>query len=178
MQKPIYSILAVDDKLWFWKDNSLPWKLWKDMNFFKQMTLSTEDEKKINAVIMWRKTWESIPENFRPLLWRLNCILTREKKSSDIENILYFSSLKKSLEALNKIETVENIFIIWWASLYNSILKNSNLRNIFLTRVQWNFDCDIFFDWIPSSFELFKKHEVLEESWIKFNFENWKRKIS
>jgi dihydrofolate reductase len=37
------------------------------MQYFKKTTVVTEDKDKINAVIMGRKTWESIPEKFRPL---------------------------------------------------------------------------------------------------------------
>ena len=72
-------------------NNSLPWKLPSDMKFFKDVTCNTDNNKdfclnsiqnefffnkdsqkeessdKINAVIMGRKTYESIPEKFRPL---------------------------------------------------------------------------------------------------------------
>ena len=45
----------------------LPWSLRGDMQFFKQLTRSTRDPTKRNAVIMGRKTWQSIPTKFRPL---------------------------------------------------------------------------------------------------------------
>ena len=45
------------------------------MQYFKQLTRSTTDPLKQNAVIMGRKTWESLP--FRPLKGRENIVLRR-----------------------------------------------------------------------------------------------------
>ena len=48
------------------------------MAYFKRTTLDTEDSPNTrNAVIMGRKTWESIPNSFRPLVGRLNVVLSR-----------------------------------------------------------------------------------------------------
>ncbi|MBT5343172.1 dihydrofolate reductase, partial [Candidatus Woesearchaeota archaeon] len=49
------------------KDNSLPWHLPEDLKNFKALTEN-------NIVIMGRKTWDSIPEKFRPLPNRNNII--------------------------------------------------------------------------------------------------------
>ena len=59
------------------KDNQLPWRLRADMQYFKQLTRSTRDPTKRNAVIMGRKTWQSIPPKFRPLDDRVNVVLSR-----------------------------------------------------------------------------------------------------
>jgi dihydrofolate reductase len=64
------------------KDGQLPWPpLPTDLAFFKEVTTKTRDVSKRNAVIMGRKTWESIPPKFRPLRNRLNIVLSR---SADI----------------------------------------------------------------------------------------------
>lgn len=47
------------------------------MAYFKDITSRTYDPTKQNAVIMGRKTWESIPSKFRPLPGRLNVVLSR-----------------------------------------------------------------------------------------------------
>jgi dihydrofolate reductase len=56
----------------------LPWKsLSRDMQAFKLLTcLVPATSKAQNAVIMGRKTWESIPDRFRPLAGRLNIVLS------------------------------------------------------------------------------------------------------
>ncbi|MCW5322892.1 dihydrofolate reductase [Verminephrobacter aporrectodeae subsp. tuberculatae] len=52
------------------KDNRLPWHLPQDLAHFKQLTQGC-------AVIMGRKTWDSLPPHVRPLPGRSNIVLTR-----------------------------------------------------------------------------------------------------
>lgn len=61
----------------------MPWKLPKDMAHFKHITSTTNDGKLQNAVIMGRKTWESIPSKFRPLPGRVNIVLSRSFQASE-----------------------------------------------------------------------------------------------
>lgn len=56
----------------------LPWRLPKEMAYFARVT-STAPEGRKNAVIMGRKTWESIPANFRPLSKRLNVVISHNE---------------------------------------------------------------------------------------------------
>ena len=57
----------------------LPWSLRADMHYFKQLTRSPVDPLKRNAVIMGRKTWQSIPEKLRPLADRINVVISRNE---------------------------------------------------------------------------------------------------
>ena len=57
-------------------NNTLPWHLRNDMKYFAQVTSNAADGQQ-NAVIMGRKTWESIPKKFRPLSNRYNIVLSR-----------------------------------------------------------------------------------------------------
>ena len=53
------------------KDNQLLWHIPEDMAHFKALTAG-------HTVIMGRKTWESLPERFRPLPGRRNIVITRQ----------------------------------------------------------------------------------------------------
>lgn len=176
-------ILAVDEKNWLWKNKTLPWNLPTDLKNFKKITSETEDLAKLNAVIMWRNTWESIPSKYKPLSDRINCIITKTVKSNDIwskidDFTLYFNSIKHCLSELESKENLEKIFVIGWASLYNDFLKWELLEfvdKIFITKIVWDFNCDVFFDWIPENFKVEKYSEEMEENWIKFSFWEYKK---
>ena len=60
-------ILAVDSRGGIGKADNLPWRLPADLKHFAKITTG----KGLSAVFMGRKTWESIPEKFRPLKVRL-----------------------------------------------------------------------------------------------------------
>lgn len=53
------------------RDNQLAWQLPEDMQHFKAVTQG-------HAVLMGRKTWESLPPRFRPLPGRRNIVVTRQ----------------------------------------------------------------------------------------------------
>ena len=174
-------ILAVDDKNGIWKNNTLAWRLSKDTEYYKKTTSETQDLAKLNVLIMWRKTWESIPSKFRPLPGRINCVLSRTIKNESINSkiddfVLYFNSIESCLQELEKKDNVETIFINGWSHLYNNVLSDKRLEKIYLTRVFWDFSCDVFFDGIPKEdFCLDSYTDEEEEKWVKFRFEVWKR---
>lgn len=110
-------VVAATRTMGIGKDGKLPWSLPSDLKFFKDVTMSTSDPAKKNAVVMGRKTWESIPLEHRPLTGRLNVVLTRSG-SFDIataENVLICGSLVSALELLASSPyclSIERVFLI------------------------------------------------------------------
>jgi len=173
-------ILATDSKNWIWKNNKLAWDIPEDLKYFKDITSKTQDLAKLNWVIMWRKTWESIPTKFRPLPNRINCILSRTLKKESINSkindfVLYFNNFDHCLEELSKKDNIENIFLIWGSSLYNQFINHPNLDKIYLTKIEWDFKCDTFFDWIPDNFIVESYTDTSEDNWIKYSFWVYKK---
>jgi dihydrofolate reductase len=56
----------------------LPWRLPQEMQYFARVTTGGPDGKSMNAVVMGRVTWESIPHRFRPLPGRMNFVVSRQ----------------------------------------------------------------------------------------------------
>ena len=52
-------------------DGRLPWHLPEDLKLFRALTTGS-------TVVMGRRTWESLPERFRPLPGRTNVVLTSD----------------------------------------------------------------------------------------------------
>lgn len=85
----IFLIAAVTSSNWgIGMNGQLPWhpsRLKGDLEFFTRITSSgmpdeVEAHEKETAVIMGRKTWDSIPAKYRPLPERINIVVSRELK--------------------------------------------------------------------------------------------------
>lgn len=122
-----YQVLVAATQDWgIGKDGKLPWRLPTDLKFFKEITMKTSDPGKKNAIVMGRKTWESIPLEYRPLSGRLNVVLTRSG-SFDIataENVVICGSMSSALELLAASPyslSIEKVFVIGGGQIFRYI---------------------------------------------------------
>ena len=60
------------------KSDSIPWDIPEDIKHFKKLTSPNDDIYNFSIVIMGRKTWQSIPDKFKPLNNRFNIILSND----------------------------------------------------------------------------------------------------
>ena len=144
--------------------NSIPWYSPVDLKHFSKLTKRTNDNGYMNAIIMGRKTWDSIPR--KPLPKRFHIILTKTPKSIDLTDLKYENCI-----ALPTVEEVENFclekhfsntWVIGGGSIYQKYLEEKNITDIHVTKINKNFDCDVFFPEIPSDFSIVDKNETIE----------------
>jgi dihydrofolate reductase len=154
-------ILAATPSLGIGKSGTLPWPLLKkEMGYFARVTkrvpnASNTSPRKINAVLMGRKTWDSIPPKFRPLKDRLNIVITRKPEAftqsldgekSDVEVPMVASGIVDALTQLEKrAGEVERVFVIGGASIYQTALELPQTKRVLLTKIQKEFECDTYF---------------------------------
>ena len=183
MVKKYGIVVAMCNNRGIGKDGTLPWRLKKDMDFFRKITSDTKDTSLQNAVIMGRKTWESIPEKFRPLRNRINIILSTTMSSAP-KNTYLSRNLNEAIDLIDSSELcnkIENVFVIGGSSVYGEMLCSSLLSRIYLTRVLAEFECDTFLPEIDMAH--FRRvdspenitNESQEENSISFNFEVYDR---
>lgn len=106
-------------------NNSLPkWKLKNDMERFKAVTMG-------HHVVMGRKTYESIPDRFRPLPGRKNLVITRnpDKYSEAFgDQVKLFKSIEYAIDHARRVGE-ENLMIIGGGQVYNHFLED-NLNRV------------------------------------------------
>lgn len=190
-------VAATAGSLGIGKNGALPWRLAGDMAYFKRCTstptpsgATASTAGKVNAVIMGRKTWQSIPERFRPLQGRRNVVLSRNPKARDDlrlpEDVLLAGSLTEALSLLssaaaagNTAAEVDKVFVIGGGSVYAEAVASKLCEKVLLTSVtppaggRFN-DCDVHFPALdPETFKLTKKGEVQEEKGVEFSFDEY-----
>jgi dihydrofolate reductase len=146
------------------RDGTIPWRLAEDMQRFRELTTG-------HPVLMGRRTWESLPDRFRPLPGRRNVVVTRnpEWRGAGAERA---GSLR---EALDLVEGAERVFVIGGAELYASALPLAD--ELVLTEIDADVEGDTFFPAFPrSAFEEFTREPHVSADGTAFAFVTYERR--
>jgi len=171
---PFDVILACDSKLGIGKNNTLPWKLSGDMKYFRDLTSCTEDPSHHNAIIMGRKTWDSIPAKRKPLPDRINIVLSADSSYEAPEG----ASLARSLDEALKIASergAERIFVIGGAQIFARAITHPACNRLYITEIDSTFDCDVFLPDFKSTFTQKSVSERHVENGIEYSFKIFTR---
>ncbi len=125
-------IAAVSENNCIGKQNALPWYLPEDLKHFKTITTG-------KVVLMGRKTWESLPEKFRPLPNRINIIITRQTDFPVPESVFVFTSIEEAVKNFPDKE----IMVIGGAEIFRQTIDKAD--TLYITEVKQKIDGDVFF---------------------------------
>ncbi|MFB6203633.1 MAG: dihydrofolate reductase [Candidatus Nanohaloarchaea archaeon] len=135
MEKVI--IAALDEDRVIGKDGDVPWHYPEDVKHFRETTMGS-------PVVMGRKTYESLPEDYRPLPGRTNIVLTRSGKDYG-EETRKAGSLEEAWEEAEKTGE-DTVYIIGGESVYRQTLEQAD--RMVLTEIPGEHDGDTYFpDW-------------------------------
>ncbi|MES1162385.1 MAG: dihydrofolate reductase [Rhizobacter sp.] len=114
------------------KNNGLLWREPEDQKHFRRVTMGC-------PVIMGRKTWDSLPERFRPLPGRRNVVVTRNA-AWQAEGAERAATLD---EAIDLLSAAPKVFVIGGAEIYALALPRAD--ELVLTEIDAELDGDIYF---------------------------------
>ena len=168
----IMMIVAMDEQGIIGKDETLPWKLSNDLQRFKKLTVSDG----FNAVVMGRKTWESLPNGFRPLPERLNIVMSRDTKWSDdgAEIALYPG---RAIE-IAYANGCDELWIIGGSQIYELYL--THVEEIHVTRVHTRNSGNISFpdlDWLNWTEEIIEKIPRDRKNEYDTTYSIWRKSV-
>ena len=178
-------IVAMDAEGGIGKNGVLPWRIKKDMQYFASVTKNVSDQSKRNAVLMGRKCWESIPVTRRPLAGRLNIVLSRQLPAQKSDDYIVVNSLEAAMKLLSEppfVDSIETIWNIGGAEIYDLALRENLVDEIHLTRIFKNFEADVHLksldfskmEKVQNAEVSSENSEIFEENGLKFEFCKWK----
>jgi len=125
-------VVAMDKNRVIGVNGRIPWHLPDDMKWFRDVTMG-------KPVIMGRKTYESIPDRFRPLVGRQNIVVTRQRDYA-APGAAVVHTLDEALAAAGN---ADEIIIGGGAALYTALLPRA--KRLYLTLIDGELNGDAYF---------------------------------
>jgi len=146
------------------RDNDLLWKEPLDQRHFVATTRG-------HAVIMGRRTWQSLPARFRPLPGRRNIVVTRDA-AFDAPGAETVGSLEA---ALQRIDAEPRAFVIGGAQLYAEALPRAD--ELVLTEIEAELAGDVSFPaWDRQAFVEASREAHVGADGTRFAFVTYRRR--
>ena len=167
-------IVAVDADGGMAKDGGMPWHLPADLAWFRRHTVGAGEPP--NCVVMGRKTWESLPERFRPLPRRENLVLTRNP-AYEAPGARVVDSLDAALAHCRggaEEPSCGELWVVGGGEIYRQALEHPACGRILVTEIEHRFGCDVFF---PSraGLRLVGEEPLGEEEGLRYRFREYVR---
>jgi dihydrofolate reductase/thymidylate synthase len=174
---------AAVEKRWGLKpEESAETKTWDDVSAMLKFAhpLPAASDDKRNAVLMGRKTWESLPTSFRPLLDRRNGVFSKANFNgaafSNENGIVVdaWQNLETALLNLGRDSKIQIIHVIGGGQIFKTAVRNSSCAYLYITQIDAGFECDTFFPETPG-FAPALSSPWIEEKGIRYRFRRYDR---
>ncbi len=156
----IYFIAAIDEHNGLAKNGKLPWDLPDDRAFFREKV-------KDGPVVMGQKTFES--NNNHSFGQGKNYILSRTKQN--YPGVQYVQTIQEVLT-----QEAGVIWVIGGGQIFSLLIKQAS--KLYVTRVEGDFACDVFFPEFETAFHCVEQSPWHEQNGIHFRYEVYERATS
>ncbi len=147
---------------------AMPWHIPEDLAHFRAVTQD-------HPVIMGRKTWDSLPERFRPLPRRRNIVLTRQPNwGSELTNVLKANSIESAIKPQIVGSGVKEVWVIGGGQIYQQYLGRAARAEV--TEIDADMNGDTLAPTLSPKewLEIGREHHV-SPSGLAFDFVSYRR---
>ncbi len=147
------------------KDGKMPWHLPEDLAHFKRTTLGC-------PVIMGRKTWDSVPPQFKPLPGRTNVVVTRQSDWHE-DGALPAHDMLEALSICEHMSAIldnnpEQVWIIGGAQIYEQALPLA--KRVIVTEIDADFEGDAFAPALGTDWRETARESHTSKTGLNFSF--------
>jgi dihydrofolate reductase len=154
-------VVALSSNRVIGRDGALPWRLPSDLRRFRELTTG-------HAVVMGRRTYESLPERFRPLPHRRNLVLSSQP-SYEAPGAEVFGDLEAALGACD-----HDCFVIGGGVTYTQALARA--ERVYATHVEGEVAGDATFPPLPAAdWHCVARNDPIGENGETFTFTVYER---
>lgn len=144
-------------------NNTMPWHLPEDLAHFKQLTSGS-------PVVMGRKTWDSLPERFRPLPGRTNIVVTRNA-DWQAEDVIRASSLEDALHI--GAQHGDTVWVMGGAQIYAQALPLAD--RVEVTVIHQDFEGDAFAPELGDAWQAVQREDGISTKGLPYSFIRYER---
>ena len=144
-------------------NNNMPWHLPEDLAHFRQLTSG-------HPVVMGRKTWDSLPERFRPLPGRTNIVVTRNADWS-AEGVVRASSLEEALHI--GTQHGQTVWVMGGAQIYAQALPLADVVEV--TLIHQDFEGDAYAPTLGAEWQVAHREDHVSAKGLPFSFVRYER---
>jgi len=159
-------IAAISNTNGIGKNGQIPWNEPIDMKYFKQITSTVDDTSRQNAIIMGRKTYESL--NGRNLPNRRSIVISSECNN----RIDWFNSLQSAMDYLWYDKSIEKIFVIGGGRLYEEAIRHRGCMELYINKIDTSVECDVFFPDIDTAIYELRSEQKLSTNITALYYRN------
>jgi dihydrofolate reductase len=109
-------------------EGGMPWHVPEDLAHFKEVTVGS-------PVVMGRKTWDSLPERFRPLAGRENIVVTRQQDWSA-------EGARRAATVSEAVRGKDRVWIIGGADIFRQVIGDADRLEV--TELELEVDGDAY----------------------------------
>jgi len=142
------------------RNGTMPWHLPEDLAHFKKATTGA-------PVIMGRKTWDSVPERFRPLPGRRNIVISRQP-GWRADGAVRAASLQEALRSC-EADAAPEAWVIGGAQIYRE--AEPLARRALVTEIDRDYEGDAFAPTLGAGWrETAREAHVARDGILRFSF--------